>query len=86
VSESLEADAAVQDLFHRLFGVPPERLRDDARRGRLERWDSLGHVMLLEALRDEFRIDIAPEQAYDLETVLDVKRLVAKHRPDYRRA
>jgi len=71
-----EIETALRGIFQRLFKVSPAEVRDDTRRGQLEQWDSLGHLELLEALRQEFQIDIPPEQAVDMETVRDVKRVV----------
>jgi acyl carrier protein len=72
----------VNAIFQRLFQAAPEALGDTVRRGQLERWDSLGHLELLTALEKEFQIDIPAEEVLSMETVGDVKRLVAKlHRP-----
>ncbi len=73
-----DLDRAVKALFHKLFEVEPDFVNDRTRRGELERWDSLGHLDLLEALRNEFGIDIPPEQALQMETFLDVKRTVSE--------
>jgi len=69
-------DAALPAIFERLFGLDPASLNDQVRRGELERWDSLGHLELLEALRLEFGVEIPPEQGLDMETVADVKRIL----------
>jgi acyl carrier protein len=69
-------DAAVKAIFRRVFEVRPEDITAQTRRGELERWDSLGHLVLLEALREEFHIEIPPERALEMETVEDIKRVV----------
>jgi len=71
-----DLDPAIKAIFGRVFEVRPEEITNQTRRGDLERWDSLGHLVLLEALREEFRIEIEPEQALEMETVGDVKRVV----------
>ncbi len=71
-----EMDTAIKAIFKRVFEAPPEEVRDQTRRGEFERWDSLGHLVLLEALREEFQIEIEPEQALEMETVGDIKRIV----------
>ena len=50
---------------------------DRTRRGELERWDSLGHLQLLESLSTEFNIEVPPQLALQMETFLDVKRTVS---------
>jgi acyl carrier protein len=67
-------------LFRRLFGTPPENVKDSSRRGDLEGWDSLGHLVLIEALRNEFAVEISPEVALEIETVADVRRIVSTRR------
>lgn len=63
-------------LFGRVFQVRPELISDETRRGALEQWDSLGHLNLLEALREEFDVEIPPEQALEMESVADIKRAI----------
>lgn len=70
-------DATIKAVFECVFEARPEEITDETRRGDFERWDSLGHLVLLEALREQFRIEIPPEQALEMETVKDVKRVVA---------
>ncbi len=67
----------VATVFQQVFEVKPDQLTDETRRGDFERWDSLGHLALIEALREHFSIDIPPEQALDMESVGDTKRIVS---------
>jgi len=67
----------VETLLQRVFEVAPRQLSDETRRGELDRWDSLGHLALIEALREEFAIDIPPELALRMDTVADVKRITS---------
>ena len=69
-------DATIKAIFQRVFELRPEEITDQARRRDLERWDSLGHLVLLEALQEEFHIEIPPEQGLEMETVADIKRVV----------
>ena len=70
-------DGRVISIFQKLFEVTPGVINDQIRRGDLERWDSLGHLELVEALRVEFQIDIPPEEALEMETVGDIKRIIS---------
>ena len=71
-----ELDEIIKSVFQEVFKVRVEAVTDEIRRGALERWDSLGHLDLVESLREKFSIDITPEQALDMETVADIKRIV----------
>jgi acyl carrier protein len=68
----------VDTLFRRVFEVGPRQLRDESRRGDVDRWDSLGHLTLIEALREEFGVDIPPELALSMDTVADIKRIMGE--------
>lgn len=69
--------ARIEAIFRKVFELAPAAAISDAtRRGELERWDSIGHLELLEALRNEFSIEIPPDQALEMETMSDVKRVI----------
>jgi acyl carrier protein len=71
-----DVELMIKTIFLQVFEVPPGEITDQTRRGELERWDSLGHLILLESLREKFRIEIEPEQALEMETIKDIKRFV----------
>ncbi len=73
---SQHVDTAVEALLASVFEERPEALTDGTRRGDLDRWDSLGHLRLVAALREAFAIEIPSEEALDMETVADIKRIV----------
>jgi len=54
MTEGHNLGTAVKAIFQRVFEVQPEEITDQASCGDLERWDSLGHLVLLEALQEEF--------------------------------
>jgi acyl carrier protein len=73
-----DLDAAIKAIFWRVFQVRPEEITDQTGWDDLERWDSLGHLELVEALREEFQIAIPPEEALEMGTVGDIKRIVGR--------
>ena len=62
----------------RALRVDREKLSDRTRRGDLEEWDSLGHLVLVEALSEEFKVNISPESALDMETIHDIKLVISR--------
>ena len=66
----------VREVIARVFQADPQAFNQETRRGDLEKWDSLGHLTLIEALCSEFEIEIPPEDALDMETVNDITRIV----------
>jgi acyl carrier protein len=71
-------DERIRAVFQRALRTPIDGLDDSTRRGEFEPWDSLGHLMLVQELSAEFQREISPEQALELETVADIKRLLAE--------
>jgi acyl carrier protein len=71
-------DTTIKAIFRRLFQVQPEALTDAIGWNDLEQWDSLGHLELLDALREAFRVEIPPEEALEMSTVGAIKRVVQK--------
>lgn len=63
-------------IFNDVLRIPPENLSDQTRRGDVDGWDSLGHILLIEALSNEFDVAIAAEQALDMESIQDIKRIL----------
>ncbi len=76
MSQEDDHDRRVLEVFSRVLRVPRERLGDQVRRGSLEEWDSLGHVMLVSALSEEFRVEVPADRALAMRTLGDVKRIV----------
>lgn len=48
--------AIVKQLLASALGVSVERIGDDAARGTLRGWDSVGHVDVISALEDHFAV------------------------------
>lgn len=71
-------DSTIKTIFQRLFKVQPEALTDSIGWNDLEQWDSLGHLELLDALREAFRVEIPPEEALEMSTIGAIKRVVQK--------
>ena len=73
-----DIDVRLRRIFAQLFPVDPAELEDDARRGELDGWDSLGHVDLVSELETQFSLRIDPEKALEIETFGDAKQVVAQ--------
>ncbi len=73
-----DIDTRVRKICSDLFRVDAQQLSDNARRGELDGWDSLGHLDLVSALEKQFSVSLTPEQALDIETLGDAKRVVAE--------
>ena len=47
--------------------------------GEIEGWDSLGHVILINAIQKEFSISIDMDEMIEIENVSDIKKLLEKN-------
>jgi acyl carrier protein len=75
---SVELDLQLRRVFASIFPVDPSAIEDGARRGELDGWDSLAHLDLVSELENEFGVTLDPEEALEIETFGDAKRVVAQ--------
>lgn len=68
----------IYNLFNEILRISPERLSDRSCRDDFEEWDSLGHILLVDALSREFTVTISAEEALDMESVADIKRIIQR--------
>ncbi len=73
-----DLDQRVRALLGSVLRVPPDTLSDDTRRGTMEAWDSLAHVVLVSTLSEEFNVEVSPERALEMYTLGDVKRIMGE--------
>ena len=62
----------LMQLVARLFQVDVEDLTLDLRPGDLPRWDSLGHISLIEEVQKEFDTEIPLEVGLGIESLHDL--------------
>ncbi len=53
-------------------------LTDETGPDDIEAWDSLGHVNIITAVEDEFEIEISPEEIGEIQTIGDIKKMLAQ--------
>ncbi len=75
---SAKLDLQVRRVFASIFPGDPSAIEDGTRRGELEGWDSLAHLDLVSELENEFGVTLDPEDALEIETFGDAKRVVAQ--------
>lgn len=62
-------------IMSELFEVPEEKITMDSGIGDFPKWDSLGHISLLQEIQDELDIEFEPEEIIELESVEDIVNL-----------
>lgn len=69
-------------IMSELFEVPAEKITMDAGIGDFPKWDSLGHLSLLQEIQDELDIEFEPEEIIELENVEDIVKLAEQKEND----
>ena len=73
-----DLDIRIKAIFRNTLQISSDKIVDESRRGDFEEWDSLGHIMLIDALAKEFNLKISAEEALDMESIQDIKRTIAE--------
>ena len=68
----------ITKIMSELFEVPEERITMDSGIGDFPKWDSLGHISLLQEIQDELDIEFEPEEIIELESVEDIVNLASE--------
>lgn len=68
---SVQLDDVIR-VMEKTLKVKPQEVSLGSRRGDLAAWDSLGHIMLVEAIGKEFAVQISPDEALQMESVQDI--------------
>jgi acyl carrier protein len=71
---SLETkQARVEEIIATMFNVPADTVTLTSSPSTIEDWDSMGYLMLVLELEQEFGVQLAPE---DVETLTDVQSIL----------
>ncbi len=65
----------VCEIVSTIFNVPREEVNSESSSKTIENWDSMGHLMLILELEQEFDTQFAPEsveEMYDVGTIVKV--------------
>jgi len=56
-------------VFSEVMGTPIEELNMESNPDTIEDWDSLNHMQLIMAIEKEFKIEIAPDEGIEFESL-----------------
>ena len=62
----------VKEILSRALGVAIGRIPDDATRGKLRGWDSLGHVNVVSAIEDEYKITLTHAEILQMSSLAEI--------------
>ena len=74
----MDTKQTVIRIMSDLFGVPEDEITLESSIGDFPKWDSLGHISLLQEIQDELDIEFEPEEIIELENVEDIISLAAR--------
>ncbi len=66
----------ITGILSRLFNVGVETLSRESSTANVEGWDSLGQLMVIVELEQQFGIQISPEQGEDLTSVARIEQFL----------
>jgi len=71
--------ARLSAIFLQLFQVQPAEFNEALRPGVVVKWDSLGHIQLIEALQKEFGIKLSITEIMDMDSVQNIVSILESH-------
>ena len=70
--------AKVQEAFHMAFDIDPHVITMDTGPDEVEKWDSMGHVSLVNCLEDAFGVNFDVDDLMEMESVREIVRIIKK--------
>jgi len=68
----------VEEIVATIFNVPTETVTPDSSPDTIENWDSMGHLMLILEVEQEFELQLSPEEVETLTSVRSIIELLEK--------
>lgn len=69
----------LNEIIKKNFKLSPDiKINDECGPGELDGWDSLGHVILMNAIQKEYSISIDMDEMIEIESISDIKKLLEK--------
>ncbi len=74
-------DGRLKSLVARVFEVPVASVGDDLGPGRLERWNSMGHMALVAAVEAEYRVTLSIDDVLEITSVGRLREILERIAP-----
>ncbi len=66
----------VRQIVATTFETPLDEISPESSYMSLEKWDSMGHLMLILEVEQEFNVQFAPEQAESMTSVAEIVKVL----------
>ncbi len=73
-----DLDNLLKQLFLDIFDIEEEEFGDDLTYEDTPDWDSLGHMKLVAALTENFKVDFDIEEVMAMESVAHIKKILTR--------
>ena len=73
-----DAESTLAEIISKVLLLDTNELTDDLKRGDYEPWDSMGHLVLISEIENEFGIFFEDDEVIDIWTVADIRSLLSK--------
>jgi acyl carrier protein len=69
-----------KDTFIKSLSISPENFNDKVKYNEIPEWDSIGHMTLISALEEEFKISIETDDILVLGSFKEGKKILEKYK------
>lgn len=67
----------VRGVIAQVFSLDKAAVTDAASQETIEKWDSLGHLNLLQAIEEEFRVNLPDNEIGDMTSLKSIVRILS---------
>ena len=67
---------SVEEVVARIFSLDPSEVTDQSSKETIVEWDSMGHLLLITGLEEEFKVSLAIADAMEMTSVQQIKRIL----------
>jgi acyl carrier protein len=64
-------------IVARVFDIPLDQVNDSLERGKLEAWDSLNHLLLINEIEDELKVQFTTKEVIEINTLKDLRQILS---------
>lgn len=68
----------IKKIMANVFRIEATEIGDDAKINKLRNWDSLGHITLMLALEDHFKVRISSDNILNLQSLEAIEKFLAQ--------
>lgn len=73
-----DIDNKVMRIFSIILNLPLNKLNLKSSPEDIPKWDSLNHIKVIMEIENAFRVEILPEEALEINTILDICKMLYK--------